>query len=77
MSITRFTGKTTLDIPAETILKGAIEEKITDAVVIGYDPKGDLYFASSNADGAEVLWLLQRAIHKLMHVMDELDGSKS
>lgn len=57
---------TTLDIPAERILSSAIEKGIETAVVVGWDKEGELYFASSVADGGEVLWLLEKAKQALL-----------
>ena len=34
--------------------------------MIGYDAEGDEYFAASVADDADVVWLLERAKHKLI-----------
>ncbi len=59
---------TSLDIPAERVLSRAIDADITQAIVIGRDKDGDLYFASSVADGAEILWLIERAKLKLHDV---------
>jgi hypothetical protein len=43
-------------------LKGGLES----FVVIGYDYDGQEYFASTFADGAHVLWLLERYKKKLI-----------
>jgi hypothetical protein len=56
---------TKLDLPAERILTGALAAELDSAVVIGWDGS-DLYFASSIANGAEVLWLLEEAKIQLM-----------
>ena len=56
------------DVPSEQVLKRAIGDKIRNAVVLGYDEDNDFYFASAQSDGAETLWLLQLAIHKLMRI---------
>ena len=64
---------TKLDIPVEKILDSAGKAKLTGVIVIGFDDEGAEYFASSAADGAEVLWHLQRSIHKLMKMVDEED----
>jgi hypothetical protein len=56
---------TKLDLPAERILAGALAAELDSAVVIGWDGS-DLYFASSIANGAEVLWLLEEAKIQLM-----------
>lgn len=60
---------TSLDIPAERVLREAIPE-LKDAVVIGFDNEGEFYFASSKADGANVLWLLEVAKKKLIEAAE-------
>ncbi len=61
---------TKLDIPAKRVLKAAKKAKLTDAVVVGYMEDGSFYFASSAADGSEVLWLLSLAKKKLLDIGD-------
>lgn len=56
----------TLDLPPERILEAAKEAGLTGAVVIGWDAEGGFYFASSIADGADVLWLMELAKKKLL-----------
>ena len=63
-------GITRLDIPAQRILDEA-DGKLKSAIVLGYSNSGDEYFASSIADGADVLWLLERFKLKLLNVVDE------
>lgn len=55
-------GITTLDIPVDRVLENA-KGKISDdgVVLIGFDNDGELYFASSIADGGSVIWLLEMA----------------
>lgn len=50
---------TKLDLPPDRVLEGAMGQ-LEGVVVIGYDKDGDEYFASTYADGGEVLWLLER-----------------
>ena len=52
-------GVTKLDIPVDQILEGA-KGKMDTIVIMGYDKDGIEYFASSAADGGDVLWLLER-----------------
>ena len=59
---------TKLDIPIGRIIEGAVTHKVASVVVLGYDEDGDFYFASSIADGPEVLWLLELAKKKLLEV---------
>ena len=60
-----FHGLTKLDIPVDRILEGA-KGKLDSVVILGYDEAGEEYFASSIADGGEVLWLLERCKQELM-----------
>ena len=57
---------TALDLQPDKVLQGAIEACLTDVVIMGYLPDGREYFASSNADDAEVLWLARRLEFRLM-----------
>lgn len=66
---------TRLNIDPERVLKKAIEHGMRGVVILGYDQEGREVFASSYADGADVLWHLRRAEHNLMRQVDELsDG---
>jgi hypothetical protein len=63
--ILKFTGITFLDMPTDVILQSAIG-KLESVIVLGYTNDGKEYFAASMADGADALWHLQRAAHKLL-----------
>ena len=52
---------TTLPVPAEKVLKGALEAKLADVLLIGRTDDGDLYLASSMPEAPEILWLLENA----------------
>lgn len=60
---------TRLDLPPDRILASALG-KLQSVLVIGYDTEGVEYFASSLADGAEALWLLERSKKKLLEIGD-------
>jgi hypothetical protein len=55
-----------LPIPAERILNRALGDGLDTAVVIGWDDDGQFYFASSNPDGGDILWLLEYAKKALL-----------
>lgn len=57
---------TTLDIPAEKVLTGALQLGLAQAVVIGFDEEGNLYFASSQGSNAETLYLMELAKRELL-----------
>lgn len=57
---------TTHDIPTERVLNGAMLAELKSCVVIGVTQEGELYFASSMADGGDVLWWMEKAKHTLM-----------
>ena len=56
------------DVPPDRILQSAIEHGLSSVVIAGYDADGKEYFASSLADGGDVLWLLERLKKTLLEV---------
>lgn len=65
-NIVEFDGITSLDIPPPRILAKAAGAKLESVVVIGFREDGNFYFASSGADGGDVLWLLELAKKQLL-----------
>ena len=62
------------DIPAERVLNGALEANLDSAIVLGYTEDGNLYFASSKADGGEIMWLMETVkIRMLLDQFADLD----
>lgn len=57
-----------LDIPTDRVLDQCKGECSAGVVIIGFDDDGDLYFASSIADGGDVLWLMEMAKKRLLEV---------
>jgi len=57
---------TRLDLPADRILESAVG-KLDKVVIMGYDKDGNEYFASSFADGGDVLWLTERMKKALLN----------
>lgn len=57
------------DVPVPKVLRWATEALCSEVIVIGYDKNGDFYFASSKANGPDVLWLLKLAERKLMRAV--------
>ena len=49
---------TSLDVPVSKVLDSAAG--LQSVVVLGYTSEGEEFFASSIADGGEVLWLIER-----------------
>lgn len=69
--------ETRLDLPAERILQAALDAGLEQVIVIGrLKPEiegvpaidGQEYMASSIANGAEVLWLVERLKFRLMGI---------
>lgn len=65
---------TSLDLPPERILRKAAEAGLTEVIVVGLCEDGSEYFGSSVADGADVVWHLERAKWRLMRQTDALMG---
>jgi hypothetical protein len=72
--VLKFNGVTRLDLNPDGVLEEAVG-KLESAIVIGFDKDGGEYFSSSLADGAEVVWLLERLKMKLLAMPDEEDAS--
>lgn len=66
-----FPGITRLDLPPNRVLEEALKEGLSSVVILGYDSEGVEYFASSIADGADVLWLMMRTELKLLNITGE------
>lgn len=66
-NVVRFTGLTSLDLPAEQVLEEASNAKLQDVVIIAWDKDGDFFFASTAGKSGDVLLLLETAKHELMH----------
>ena len=60
-------GLTRLPMDPDKILVEA-HGQLKTSLVLGYDHEGKLYFASSEPDGPEVLWLLEKAKQMLMEI---------
>ena len=61
---------TSLDVDVERILQAAIDAKPKAVWVIGEDADGELYFASSRADGGDALWWMEKAKRALMEITE-------
>ena len=59
---------TTLSIPVKRVLQQAMKALPEVVVVIGRDKDGELYFASSEADGGTVLWWMEKAKKALLEI---------
>lgn len=61
-------GLTKHDLPADRVLYGALDKELEGVVIMGYDKEGGLYFASSYADGGDVLWLMEKLKKALLEM---------
>ncbi len=68
-----FPGPTRAPIDPAKILRAASEVEFETVVVLGHTLDGNLYAASSTADGGEVLWLMDRAKRMIHKYADELE----
>ena len=65
-----FNGITKLDLDPDMVLENT-KGKLEGVILIGYDKEGAEYFASTYADGGDVLWLLERMTLRLLNVEAE------
>lgn len=68
--ITRLAGQ------PDRVLTKALGEGLSEAVVIGRDADGCFYFASSIADGADVVWLMESAKWRLLQIAGALGSDE-
>jgi hypothetical protein len=66
-NIIPFNGITKLDLNPDIVLENT-KGKLEGLVICGYDTEGNEYFASTYADGGDVLWLLERMKMRLLNV---------
>jgi hypothetical protein len=67
-NVSDFTGKTRLPTPVNQILARAAGKGATDIVVIGWDRDGKLFLMSSDANGAEVNYLIDQGKLSLLEM---------
>lgn len=58
---------TKLDIPADRVLESALGN-VDRVLIMGWDKEGEVYFASSFADGGDVLWIMELCKKKLLEI---------
>ena len=63
--------ETRLDIPADRVLDAAKEDNLSVAMVIGYDPDGELVLRTTTTKAKELVWLMELA-KKL--ILDQFDN---
>lgn len=65
--IVRIHCETTLDVPVENVISGAIDAKLKKIIIIGEnEDEREFYFASSSGYAPDILWELERAKHTLL-----------
>lgn len=67
-----FNGITKLDLDPDIVLENT-KGKLEGFVICGYDHMGIEYFASTYADGGDVLWLLERMKLRLLNIAEEIN----
>ena len=73
--VVHWNGVSTLPSDPARCVERAAGMALTSVVIVGLNADGDEVFISSEADGAQALWHLERARHKLMRIVDEIcDG---
>ncbi len=66
-----FTGITTLDLNPDRLLEKA-KGKLESVLILGLTTEGEEYFASSKADAEYPIYMVERAKHRLMKMIDEM-----
>jgi len=72
-NVVEFNGVTTLDLTPDRVIKEALKAKMTEVVIVGFDEDGEFYFASSQADGGNVIYHLEMAKYHLLKIGNQED----
>ena len=72
MSVVDFGGVTRLPTDPARVLERAANAGLQSVVIVGFDADCNEIVASSDTDGGDVLWHLERANLKLLRMPDEL-----
>ena len=59
---------TRIDLPVERVLRSALDEGLASVAVFGFCEDGEVYLASSLADGGDLLWLMEIVKQRMMEV---------
>jgi hypothetical protein len=62
-----FSGITRLDLDPDIVLENT-KGQLQGFVICGYTTEGEEYFASTYADGGDVIWLLERCKAELLKI---------
>lgn len=69
--VVRLKCVTTLDLDPDVVLEEAVG-CLKGVVIMGYLKEDDTeYFASSIADGSDILWLMERMKNQLLKIVDD------
>lgn len=64
--IIMYNGITRLDLPADRVCDAAAKADLAGVLIVGHHKDGELYFASTYADGGHALWLMELAKKQLL-----------
>lgn len=67
-----FPGPTAQPYAPDLLLRGALNAKLSEVIILGWDEDGELFFSGSSTSKPEILWLLESARMALfLHEPDE------
>lgn len=72
-NVIQFRGITRLDHDPDLTLENT-KGKLKGFCIMGYDLEGNEYFASTYADGGDVLWLMERMKMRLLSTGEHDDN---
>ena len=60
-NVVHFGGPTRADLPADVVLRAALDDALNHAIILGYTEKNGFYFRTTTADLAEISLLMRQA----------------
>ena len=67
---------TTLPVPPKRVLSAALDADLSSVLVVGFEQSGNLYFAMSQGDAAELLLALRLAERQLLVSEESANGGE-
>lgn len=59
---------TRLNLPPDRVLGAAMEADLSGVLVLGFDKDGDIYMATTYADGGTAIWLMEKCKKRLLEI---------
>jgi hypothetical protein len=68
-------SRASMDLPVQDVLRAAHRASLAAVVICGIRPDGTKFLATSAVDEQEVIYMLNRGLHEMNLICDEIDAN--